>query len=355
MPNDDRIFALLEEALTSERPLEEICDRHPDLLPALREQVRRCREVEGRLDRMFPPPDDRRPIGRPTQALPVIPGYAVEAVLGRGGTGIVYRARHASLGRSVALKMLLSGEHAGALELTRLLREARAIAALRHPNIVQVYDVGDADGRPFFTMELVEHGTLADRLGGRPMPPREAAALLAALADATNAAHRAGIVHRDLKPANVLMAAGGTPKISDFGLARHFADEPSLLSGGGPVGTPAYMAPEQVRGAAGAAGPSVDVYALGAVLFEALTGRPPFAGGTTAETLRQVLADGPPRPSRLNARVPRDLETVCLKCLGKEPARRYPTAAALAADLRRYLRGEPVEARPAGRAERAWK
>ncbi len=285
-------------------------------------------------------------------ALPRIPGYEVEAVLGRGGMGVVFRARHLPLRRVVALKMLLAGPYAGPHERERFRREAEAVARLRHPNVVQVYDVGDSDGRPYFTMEYIEGGSLAEKLAGTPQPARQAAQLLATLAGAVQAAHQAGIVHRDLKPGNVLLTADGTPKVTDFGLARRLDGEESLTWTGTAVGTPSYMAPEQARGEKAANGPATDIYALGAILYELLTGRPPFRAESATATLQQVLTDEPVSPTRLNPQVPRDLTTICLKCLSKQPQRRYASAAALAEELGRFLRGEPIAARPAGRLER---
>jgi hypothetical protein len=269
--------------------------------------------------------------------------------------GVVYRARHLKLNRTVALKTLLAGAYAGPAERARFQREAEAVAGLCHANIVQVYEVGEHDGRPYFTMELIDGGSLAQKLAAAPPTFRWAAELVASLAEAVSVAHSAGIVHRDLKPANILLTAGGTPKISDFGVARRLAGEADLTATGTAVGTPSYMAPEQASGAAGRVGPATDVYGLGAVLYELLTGRPPFRAETVLETFRQVLADEPVPPSRLNARVPRDLETVCLKCLHKEPQRRYASAQALAEDLRRYLLGREVAARPIGRLEKTAK
>jgi serine/threonine-protein kinase len=234
----------------------------------------------------------------------------------------------------------------------RFAREAEAVAGLRHANVVQVYDVGDLNGRPYYTMELVGGGSLAQKAAGRPLPARQAAALVVALAEAVQVAHQSGIVHRDLKPSNVLLTDDGTPKVTDFGLARRLESAVSLTQTGVPVGTPSYMAPEQVHGQKEAIGPATDVYALGAILYELLTGRPPFQAATAAATLQQVLDDDPAPPGRPDAPVPRDLQTICLKCLHKEPARRYPSAAALAEDLRHFLRGEPVAARRAGRLER---
>ena len=238
-------------------------------------------------------------------ALPRIPGYEVEAVLGRGGMGVVFRARHLPLNRVVALKMALAGAFAGPHERERFQREAEAVAGLRHPNIVQIHDVGESDGRPYFTMEYVEGGSLAQKLAGTPQPARQAAALLATLAEAVQAAHQGGIVHRDLKPANILLAADGTPKITDFGLARRLDSEAGPTQSGTPLGTPSYMAPEQALGKVREIGPATDVYALGAILYELLTGRPPFKAETAAATIQQVLADDPVPPSRLNSKVPR--------------------------------------------------
>ncbi len=284
--------------------------------------------------------------------LPKIPGYEVEAVLGKGGIGVVYKAKHLKLNRIVALKMLLSGGFAGREERLRFQREAEAVAGLRHPNVVELYDAGEVDGRPYFTMQLVQGGNLAQKLADAPLPPRRAAELLISVADAIEAAHQAGIVHRDLKPANILLAPDETPKVTDFGLARRLEDRDGQTLSGAAVGTPSYMAPEQARGDKGAIAPATDVYALGAILYEMLTGRPPFRAESSSATLQQVLADEPVPPARLNPRVPRDLETICLKCLNKEPPRRYASAAALADDLGRFERGEPIVARPIGRLGR---
>jgi serine/threonine-protein kinase len=226
------------------------------------------------------------------------------------------------------------------------------VAALHHPNIVQIYDVGDVNGQPYFTMELVEGGNLAEHVQGAPQPARQAAALVATLAEAIQAAHQSGIVHRDLKPSNILLTSDVTPRITDFGLARRLEDGGGLTLGGAIVGTPSYMAPEQARGNKGLVGPTTDVYALGAILYELLTGRPPFRGETAMATLQQVLADDLVSPARLNPRVPRDLTTICLKCLEKDAARRYQSASALADDLRRFERNEPIVARPLGRLGR---
>jgi tRNA A-37 threonylcarbamoyl transferase component Bud32 len=285
----------------------------------------------------------------PAPAPPVavtVPGYEVLDELGRGAMGVVYRARQVKLNRGVALKMVLSGGHASADELARFRTEAQALAGLSHPNILQVYEVGEKDGLPYFSMEFCPGGGLDKRLAGKPLPPREAAALVRTLALAVQAAHEKGIVHRDLKPANVLLAADGTPKVTDFGLAKRLGEQGRTASGA-VLGTPSYMAPEQAQGKKDVA-PAADVYALGAILYECLTGRPPFLAATPLDTILQVISDEPAPPRSLQPALPRDLETVCLKCLQKEPGRRYASAADLAEDLRRYLAGEPIVARPVG-------
>jgi serine/threonine-protein kinase len=353
MSDDVRIRQLVERAIESDLSPEEACANAPGLLDAVRAKLAHMRRVERELDRIFPSLDS--PLPDDAVALPKIAGYDVESVLGRGGMGIVFKARHRDLKRTVALKMMLAGTFAGPQQRARFRREAEAIAALKHPNVVQVYDVGESGGLPYFTMELVEGGSLADRLAGRPRPTREAAELVATLASAVHAAHGAGLVHRDLKPSNVLLTSDGVPKISDFGLARRVESDATLTASGARLGTPSYMAPEQAKGNADAIGPAADVWSLGAILYESLTGRPPFVGATAAETEAQLLHDEPLAPSRLNRVVPRDLETIVLQCLQKEPGRRYASAEALAEDLRRFARGEPVAARRTGRVERAFK
>jgi tetratricopeptide (TPR) repeat protein len=293
---------------------------------------------------------------------PTVPGYTVLGLLGRGGMGVVYQARQENLHRLVALKVLLAGDHAGPGDLTRFRREAEAVARLQHPNIVQVFDVGEHQGRPYLALELVAGGSLAQRLAGTPQSPRAAAELVETLARAMQHAHEQGIVHRDLKPANVLLSFSGAtsaplserplsevvPKITDFGLAKWLDAEASHSHSGAIVGTPSYMAPEQAANRPGQIGPATDVYALGALLYECLTGRPPLRGATLLETLEQVRLQDPVPPRLLQPRVPRDLDTICLKCLQKEARKRYASARELAEDLRRFLAGEPIKARPIG-------
>lgn len=286
---------------------------------------------------------------------PAIPGYEVLGELGRGGMGIVYKARQLRLNRVVALKTVLAGAYARPEDLVRFLAEAEAAARHQHPHIVQVHEVGRQGGLPFFSMEFVDGGNLAQRFGGNPLPPHEAACLVEVVALAVDFAHRHGVIHRDLKPANVLLAADGSPKVSDFGLAKRLEGGAGLTESGVVLGTPSYMAPEQAAGKGRIVGPATDVYALGAILYEGITGRPPFRAATPVETVLQVLAEEVVPPSRLTPKLPKDLETICLKCLEKDPARRYASAEALAGDLRRFLEGRPITARPAGPMERGWR
>jgi hypothetical protein len=292
------------------------------------------------------------PAGQPT-APPQVPGYEVLSELGRGGMGVVYKARHLALKRTVALKMILAAGHAGEAVRARFKAEAEAVARLQHPGIVQIHEVGEHQGCPFCALEFVEGGSLAQKLGGKPLPPKEAARLAEALARAVHLAHSRNVVHRDLKPANVLLTSEGAPKVTDFGLAKQLDAESGATQAGAIMGTPSYMAPEQAGGRTHEAGPPADVWALGAILYECLTGRPPFKGATVAETLDQVRTREPAPPRQGQPQTPRDLETICLKCLRKEPERRYASAAELADELGRFLHGEPVLARPVGRLERA--
>lgn len=273
-------------------------------------------------------------------------------LIGQGGMGVVYRARQRSLDRLVALKVIVAGPFATAEVRARFQREAESVARLKHPNILQIHAIGESTGSPYLALEYVAGGSLRERLDGRPYAPRESAELVATLADAVEHAHQRGVVHRDLKPANVLLEPDGTPKIADFGLAKHLADDDSQTRTGEIVGTPAYMAPEQAGSDRYPVGPACDVYALGAILYELLTGRPPFQGQDSIDTVLMVLSDEPVVPRRLVPKLPVDLETICLKCLEKDPCRRYASAGDLAADLSRYLEGRPILARPASSWER---
>lgn len=309
-------------------------------------------------------------------------GYELLEVIDQGGMGVVYKAIQTGLRRTVALKMI-AGLRVGPKQLARFRVEAEAVARLQHPHIVQIHEVGEVDGHSFFAMEYVEGGTLAHRLATGPLSPSTAAELLEVLARAIHHAHARGIIHRDLKPANILMQVGSgqwavtkdedktlassllptahcplstlTPKVSDFGLAKQLDAEHDHTAPGEVIGTPAYMAPEQAQGRTTAIGPACDVYALGAILYETLTGRPPFKSASMLETLHQVISDEPPAPRRIRAGIPRDLEAICLKCLEKNPSHRYASAEALADDLQRFRAGVPISARRAPVVSRSLK
>ncbi|MFL5341196.1 MAG: serine/threonine-protein kinase, partial [Gemmataceae bacterium] len=344
---------------------DELCADRPELAGELRQRIAALQSMEQLLGVNGSTGDvDPRPAAG---GEPVVPGYEILEEIDRGGMGVVYKARQIGLNRLVALKMI-RGTSATAAQRDRFRSEAEAVAKLRHANIVQIFDIGEIDGRPYFSMELVEGGTLADRLSGTPLPVRAAAELIRTLAAAIHVAHEAGVVHRDLKPANVLLTgvrsqdsgvtkgnhpSARTPdswlltsKVTDFGLAKRLDTDDGPTISGAVLGTPSYMAPEQAEGRSRSVGPAADIYALGAILYECLTGRPPFRAETALETLDQVRSYEPVRPRELQPKVPRDLETICLKCLQKSPRRRYDTAAELGDDLGRYLTGEPIRARP---------
>jgi serine/threonine protein kinase len=313
-----------------------------------------------------------RKLGADIPRFPPVAGYQLLEELGHGGMGVVYKARHLKLNRLVALKMILAGGRASRAERERFTAEAEAVAQLLHPNIVQIYEIGEQNGLPFFALEFVEGGTLEDHAGRTPQPPLQAARIVAMLAEGMDCAHQRGIIHRDLKPANVLLApaSGGgpgggrppaepganwVPKITDFGLAKRLEGSSGRTSDGSILGTPSYMAPEQAEGRVRELGPASDVYSLGAILYDLLAGRPPFHGETVMDTLQQVIKSDPVPPVQLQPGVPRDLQIIALKCLEKEPRKRYPDAGALARDLRRFLDGRPIEARPTPAWERACK
>jgi WD40 repeat protein len=317
--------------------------------------------------------DGTLPESSPTADRPTVPGYEIEEELGRGGMGVVYRARQLSLNRLVALKMILAGAHASEEDLARFRTEAEAVAHLQHPNIVQIHEIGERAGLPFFSLEFVDGGSLASQLDGTPWPALPAAQLVQTLAEAMHYAHQRGIIHRDLKPGNVLLASGGCkppeaspgglhppladlqPKITDFGLAKQLGSDKGQTASGAIMGTPSYMAPEQAGGHSKEIGPAADTYALGAILYELLTGRPPFKAATAMDTLLQVVAEEPVPLRRLHSKIPKDLETICLKCLEKKPAKRYASAHELAEELARFQQGEPIRARPITAPARLWR
>jgi serine/threonine-protein kinase len=366
----DLIYAefLIREELCQNPSLEEFERRFPEHAQELKEQI----ELHAALGvtEQSPPlafdtnhspsatePNDGHQ--RFAARLPSLaPNYEVLAEIGRGGMGVVYRARQVGLNRLVALKMLRAAESASSELLSRFRVEAEAVARLHHPQIVQIYDYGEHDGLPYLALELIEHGTLAARLDGTPWPAHKAAGLVETLARSVEFAHDHGVIHRDLKPANILLASadGSDVKIADFGLARVFRDIPSVhTQSGALLGTPSYMSPEQAAGRAQQIGPATDVYALGAILYELLTGHPPFRGETPIETLQQVLTSEPVTVRLIAPRVPRDLATICSKCLGRDPEQRYLSAAELASDLARFLADQPIRARPTSSWERGWR
>jgi len=297
-------------------------------------------------------PDTETQTFIPGTRLGYIGDYELLEEIARGGMGVVYKARQSSLKRIVAVKMIRSGELADEAEVKRFRAEAQAAAQLQHPNIVAIHEIGEHEGRHYFSMDFVEGRNLAQIAAGRPVAPRSAAQWLKAIAEAVQFAHQRGVLHRDLKPQNIMLDASGRPRVTDFGLAKNLAGDSSLTDTGAVMGSPSYMSPEQAHGRNDLVGPASDVYSLGAILYELLTGRPPFRGKSPMDTLSQVVNDEPPRPRSLNPGAPADLETICLKCLEKQPLRRYPTARELEADLGRFLAGEPVQARPASALRR---
>jgi len=361
----DQLLAELLEGLTTSvragRPadVEVVAAQHPELAGELRQLWATAQFAQqfARPRLSLPPTLPYLPTPSPTTraTLPRTFGdYDLLEKLGQGGMGVVYKAWQRSLKRMVALKMILRGELATPGDQARFRVEAEAAAHLEHPNIVAVYEAGECEGEAYFSMRCVEGQTLASLLTTGPLRPREAARLLATISRAVDCAHRKGILHRDLKPSNVLLDPNGQPHVTDFGLAKRVArpEEVQADSGvtlsGGIVGTPTYMAPEQVSGSRGTLSPASDVYSLGVILYEMLTGRPPFQAPTPVDTLLLVLDQDPVRPCMLNPKVDPDLELICLKCLQKEPDLRYASAAGLAADLEAYLHGETLSVRSFG-------
>jgi tetratricopeptide (TPR) repeat protein len=335
---------------------EEYCRRFPELAELLRDhfEIHRALQPGAGLGELSEPASAVR-IPRPHGVPPEIAGYEVLRELGRGAMGIVYKARQLRLDRIVALKMILAGAHAGPMQLGRFETEARAVARLQHPHIVQIFEVGEHEGKPFLCLEYVEGNNLHELAYGTLLPERDVARLVALLARAVQYTHAHGILHRDLKPGNILLTADGTPKITDFGLAKLLDVRGSPTPTEGPVGTPSYMAPEQAAGDLRKIGTPADVYALGAILYELLAGRPPFKGESLFDTLQQVRTREPVPPRRFRGSLTRDLETICLKCLEKDPEKRYASAGALADDLERFLEGQPIQARPIAAWERLWR
>jgi eukaryotic-like serine/threonine-protein kinase len=373
---DERLAAILNDLSEEKRrghhpDVEQVANRHPDLADELRQlwAIAQVAQVCARPSELTQTLDRPRPVDPPSGALPRTFGdYELLEELGRGGMGVVYKARQKSLNRIVALKMLLHGDAASADDRTRIRAEAKAAALLKHPNIVAVFDVGECDGRDYFTMPFIEGMSLAHLLAEGPMPPRDAAQLVAAVAHAVHHAHQQGIIHRDLKPGNILISEPGfrtsdstqptqeirnpkseirNPLVTDFGLAKQLASpQHSLTQTGAILGTPSFMPPEQAASNRGAIGPASDVYSLGAILYNCLTGRPPFQAANRYDVIFMVLEQDPVPPRLLNPKVDRDLEIICLKCLQKSPELRYESAAHLAKDLEAFLAGEPLSIRP---------
>ncbi len=340
---------------------EELCADMPHLTEELRKRIRTVLAMEqilGITDHdpqgTLIAPDGEALLAEHDGPLPTIPGYEIIRVVDQGGMGVIFEARQVYLGRTVAIKMI-SGARLRPKLVARFRTEAEAAARLQHPNFVQVFEVGQVNGRPFFSMEFVAGGSLADLIKREPLSARRAAELIEILALAVHAAHERDVLHRDLKPANVMLTVDGIPKIADFGLAKRLDDDSDHTHTGEILGTPSYMAPEQAEGRKDAIGPATDVYALGAILYELLTGKPPFVGISPLDSLRRVVGDEPVAPSQYVASIPRDLEAICLKCLEKSPGQRYASGQALAADLRRFLNGQAVTARRIGPIHRAWK
>ncbi len=354
----DNLLSLWEQERARGRDLAatELCRDRPELAAELERRLRALRQLNGvagqEAETLAPaaPPSEGATLAAGPLVAPAgdgvsIPGYEILGTLGRGGMGVVYQARQTKLGRVVALKMILSGAHAGEADLARFKTEAEAIARLQHPNIIQIYEIGECGGVPFFSLEFCGGGALEGKLKD-PWTPRQAAELVRTLARAVQAAHQAGIIHRDLKPANILFLADGTAKITDFGLAKKIEGGDGLTQTGAVLGTPSYMAPEQAGGDSRRVTTLVDVYALGAILYECLTGRPPFRAATAIDTILQVLERAPEPPTALQPGIDRGLELICLKCLAKEPAQRYASADHLAADLDNWLAGVPISVQP---------
>jgi serine/threonine-protein kinase len=364
--DEERLAELIESLSEARGPaaatlLERLVAAHPDLAGQLRElfAAMSMADAVAEASTILEPPRSEPPVLAPPPAPgSFVPGvtplpasfddYELLEEVGRGGMGVVYRARQTSLDRTVAVKMLLRRDLATAADLARFRSEAEAAARLDHPGIVSIFEVGECGGHPFYSMRFIEGTTLAKRLAVGSVPPREAATILARVAEAVDAAHRGGVLHRDLKPSNILIDAAGKPHVSDFGLAKRIEADQDVTHTGAILGTPCYMSPEQAAGSRGDVGPTSDVWSLGAILYQTLTGRPPFQAANPMDTLLAVLESDPPIPRSLDPGVNRDLEMIALKSLQKPQDLRYASAADLAADLRAFLAGEPVAARRGG-------
>jgi serine/threonine-protein kinase len=355
-PRDQRLAQLLGELTEQlhhgqEPAVDVLAERHPDLADELRELWAAAQIAEAFAK---PASEATRVSAVAEKCPPTAPSlprnlgnYELLEELGRGGMGVVYKARQRDPERIVALKMILRGDLASAADLARFRGEAQSAARLEgHPNIVSVHEVAECDGQPYFSMKYIEGTTLAKLVADNPLPPREAARYLAIVSRAVHYAHQHGILHRDLKPSNVLIDRQGQPHVTDFGLAKRVGGGASLTQTGAIVGTPSYLPPEQATGSRGVLSPASDVYSLGAILYELLTGRPPFQAASPVDTIMLVLEQEVVPPRLLNPKVDRELEMICLKCLQKPPGLRYATAAQLAADLEAFLEGEPISARP---------
>jgi serine/threonine-protein kinase len=364
--DEERLAELIDSLSEARGPeavalLERLVGAHPDLAGQLRELFAAMSMADAVADAstiLEPPRTEPPALAPPPAPGSFVPGvtplpasfddYELLEEVGRGGMGIVYRARQKSLDRIVAVKMLLRRDLATAADLARFRSEAEAAARLDHPGIVSIFEVGECGGHPFYSMRFIEGTTLAKRLATGGVLPREAAAILARVAEAVDAAHRGGVLHRDLKPSNILIDAAGKPHVSDFGLAKRIEADQDVTHTGAILGTPCYMSPEQAAGSRGDVGPTSDVWSLGAILYQTLTGRPPFQAANPMDTLLAVLESDPPVPRSLDPGVNRDLEMIALKSLQKPQELRYASAADLAADLRAFLAGEPVAARRGG-------
>lgn len=335
---------------------DELCRDCPELVEEVRQRIEIIESMESllRVKRSFSDATTAPRAAGPSAPQPThIPGYEILDVLDQGGMGIVYRARQTELSRIVAVKMM-AGAHPSGPQLSRFRTECRAIAQLHHPNLVEIFESGETDVGPYFSMELVDGGNLNTRLKTNPPSSEEAATLVESIARVVHEVHQRGIIHRDLKPANILLTADGVPKVTDFGLAKLLDEESGHSRTGEVLGTLTYMAPEQIDPSTGSVAVPVDVYALGAILYELLAGRPPFLGRTT-QLMRQIVQDDPPAPSTIRSDLSRDLDAICLKCLEKKPELRYGSALELADDLRRFLEHHPIKARPAGPIRRTAK